>query len=228
MNVRDLALLELLPPALAIAANPPAVVAVIVLLSSPGSGPTAPSFAAGWLAGLLAAAAVALGAQDLSAPWSAPHRLTPYLQLAIGAALVALALRQWRAHRAAAPSEDLPGWMRPIVGFSATRAFAVAAAFAAFNPKTLALNVAGTTLIADAALPAAREWLTLLVFVLLSSVTIALPLVAHWLAPRTSRRALEAAKRWLVAHNATVTATVLLLLGVYLLAAGGRALSGAA
>ena len=116
--------------------------------------------------------------------------------------------------------------MRPIVGFSTAQAFGVAAAFAAFNPKTLAINVAGVTLIIDAGLPTAGEWLALVLFVVMSSTTVAAPILYHFVAPRNSKAVLESLMNWLIVNNATVTAAILAFLGVVLLWAGGKTLIG--
>jgi threonine/homoserine/homoserine lactone efflux protein len=224
--LQDQALFELLPAALAIALNPPAVVAIILMLSSSHAERKALSFLAGWMVGLFLVGAVVLFAGELAGSWRAPERLTLVIQLVLGVALIAFAVKQWRDHRSAAPSEEMPGWMRPIVGFSTMKAFGAAAAFAAFNPKTLALNVAGLMVIVDAGLPTAHEWVTLVIFVVLSSITVAAPIVYHLVAPRNSQAILELSKNWLIVNSAVVTAAVLVFLGLMLLGTGVRTLIG--
>ncbi|MCF7961529.1 MAG: GAP family protein [Pirellula sp.] len=224
--LQDPALFELLAASLAIALNPPAVVAVILMLSSSHAERKALSFLAGWMMGLFLVGAIALFAGELSGNWGPPERLTLIIQLVLGVVLIAFAVKKWRDHRAAAPSEEMPSWMRPIVGFSSAQAFGVAAAFAAFNPKTLAINVASVTLIVDAGLPTAGEWVALVLFVVVSSTTVAAPILYHFVAPRNSQAVLESLKNWLIVNNATVTAAMLVFLGVVLLWAGGKTLIG--
>lgn len=220
------ALLELLPATLAIAINPPAVVAVILMLSASQAERKALSFLAGWMAGLFLVGAFVLFAEELTGSRNIPVRLTVVIQLLLGVALIALAVRQWRDHRSAAPSHEMPGWMRPIMGFSPAKAFGVAAVFAAFNPKTLALNIAGLMVIVDAGLPIAREWAALVLFVAVSSIAVAAPVIYHVVAPRTSQALLDSSKNWLIANNAPVTAAVLVLLALMLLAAAVRTIIG--
>lgn len=224
--LQEQALFELLAASLAIALNPPAVVAVILILSSSHAERKALSFLAGWMVGLFLVGAIVLFAGELSGNWGPPERLTLIIQLVLGVVLIALAIKKWRDHRAAAPSEEMPGWMRPIVGFSSAQAFGVAAAFAAFNPKTLAINLASVTLIVDAGLPTAGEWVALVLFVVVSSTTVAAPILYHFVAPRKSQAVLESLKNWLIVNNATVTAAMLVFLGVVLLWAGGKTLIG--
>jgi threonine/homoserine/homoserine lactone efflux protein len=219
-------LFELLAATLAIALNPPAVVAVILMLSSSHAERKALSFLAGWMMGLFLVGAVVLFAGELSGSWGLPERVTLIIQVVLGVVLIAFAVKTWRAHRSAAPSEEMPGWMRPIVGFSTAQAFGVSAAFAAFNPKTLAINLASVMVIIDAGLPAAGEWVALVLFVVMSSITVAAPIIYHFVAPRNSQAVLESLKNWLIVNNATVTAVVLAFLGVLLLWAGGQKLIG--
>lgn len=216
-------MLELATAAFAIALNPPAVVAVILMLSPTRPKRTALSFVAGWMVGLLIVGAAVLLAGEVSDLWSVAEWLAMALRIALGLSLVVLAVIKWLKHRSSAPSEDTPEWMRSITELSARRAFAVAAAFAALNPKTLALNVAGVVVILDAGLPVAREWAALAVFVTASSLSVAGPVIYQLAAPRSAEPVLEASKGWLVENSAVVTSVVLLLLGLVVLGEGIQA-----
>lgn len=221
-----LPLAELLPAALGIALNPPAVVAAILMLSSAHPRRNGLAFLAGWMAGLFLVGAALLVLGDALDAWGGPSRFLLIAKLGLGLLLIVLAVGQWRRHRAApAPEDEMPGWMRSMAGLSGAKAFAASAGFAAFNPKTLAINAAGVMSIVEAPLSASAEWATLALFVALSSVTVALPVLYYLVAPQHSQRSLDATKRWLIAHNAAVTAAVLLALGILLTMAGLRGLS---
>ncbi len=207
-------LTELLPLALAIAANPPAVIAVVLMLSSERSRPSATWFVAGWLAGLFAVGlgAVALGdTLGADAARSGPLVLVKAL---VGVALVGLAARKWLGRRHAEGGAETPAWMASITGLSAPKAFGFAALFAGLNPKTLALNIAGAIVIAEIVPGVAGKVGVFAVFAVVASVTLLAPLVYGLAAPDHSRESLGRLQRWLVANSVLITAAVLGVLGV--------------
>jgi hypothetical protein len=222
--MEGLALTELVPIAIGIAMNPPAVVAVILMLSSAHPLRNAGPFVAGWMSGLFGVGGLVLLVGDVTQLWDVPTVVSSAIKLALGGLLLILALTQWRKHRSSAGDKEMPGWMQSLASMSGFKAFGAAAAFAAFNPKSLALNVAGVLVIADAPLTVAAEWLALAFFVALSSVTVAAPLLYYLVASERSDRVLESSKQWLIANNGAVTAIVLLVLGVMLAAGGAQAL----
>lgn len=226
--MQSLSIAELLPAAAAIALNPPAVVAVILMLSSATSRKSAFWFAGGWLAGLLAVGAVVLLLGDASGVLSGSSRIGLIVKLALGLLLLVVAVRQWRRRPSSAGAEaEMPGWMRTLTASSPRKALVTGALFAALNPKTLALNVAGVIVIAEAQLSAVAEMLALLVFVLVASLTVVAPVVYSAVAPVHSEHALDATQQWLMAHNKAITATVLLILGIMLISSGVQGLVAA-
>jgi len=141
--VQSLSLMELLPAAVGIALNPPAVVAVILMLSSPESRKSGFWFVGGWWVGLLVVGGAVLLAGDAGGLRSGSSPIGYIVKLALGLLLLVVAFRQWRRRPSSAEPREMPGWMRSLVGFSAAKAFVTAAFFSGVNPKTLALNVAG-------------------------------------------------------------------------------------
>ena len=215
----SLNLSELLAAAVGIALNPPAVIAVMLLLSSPRGLTKGAAFLAGWMAGVGAVAATVLVLGDVGSMFADPKLPALVLELLIGVGLVVGAVVKWRRGRAHEGDRDMPGWMRSLQEFSAGKAFTTAALFAALNPKTLAINVAGMLLIVEAELTASTQAALLVLFVVVASGTLAAPVVFYLVARDRSATVLSAAQRWLVNHSAEVTAAVLLVLGL-LLASG--------
>ena len=224
---------ELLPAAVGIALNPPAVVAVILMLSS--SRKKAVSFVLGWMAGLLVVGAAVLLLGDAGQAAGSPSTIGLVAKLALGLALLALAIRQWRrwpssaeadeeADEAEADDEEMPKWMRSLAGFSPGKSFATAALLAAVNPKTLALNIAGAIVIVEASLSVPAQAVALVLFVAVASLTVTAPLLYQLLSPERAELRLASAQRWLIVNNKAITATVLLLLGIMLAASGVQGL----
>ena len=223
--MQGLALSDLLPAAVGIALSPLPVVAVILMLFSARAKTNGISFVAGWVAGLLVVGgAILLLGADTAGTASEPSRTSLIIQVLLGVLLLAAALKQWRTFRTPSDEPAMPAWMRTIDEFSAGKAFVVAALLSGVNPKNLALNAAGVLVITQAGMSASQEWTALLVFVLLSSLTVALPVAYFLVGGEDSKATLDRARVWLVANNAAVMTVLFLVFGVKLLAAGAQGL----
>lgn len=211
-------LLELLLAAIGIALNPPAVIAAIVLLSA--SRGRAVAFSAGWFLGIFASGAAVMVAGDLSHVFEGTSLVAVLVKLVVGGALVVLAYKKWQSHKAAAGEKEMPGWMRTVSDLSAPRAFGAAAAFAAFNPKTLALTIAGVSALLEAPIDLSVQWGLFALFAVLASASVTVPVAFAVLAPRRSADALTAGREWLVDNSSAVAAGVLAVLGAMVLRSG--------
>ena len=208
-------IIELLLAAAGVAFNPPAIIASIVLASC--SRPKAIAFAGGWLAGLLVIGSVVMLVGDVSELLGGPSMLALVAKLVLGGVLVIWALAKWRKQSTSSGADEMPRWMRSLTGLSSPRAFLIAAAYASLNPKTLAFVVAGVLSILGASSSVAVEWITLLLFVILASLSVSVPVALAVIAPHRSADSLAAARLWLVDNGSMVTAAVLAVLGVLLL-----------
>ena len=206
---------ELLLAAAGVAFNPPAIIASIVLASS--SRRKAVAFGGGWLAGLIMIGSVVMLVGDVSELLDGPSMLALAAKLVLGAVLVIWAAAKWRKRSASSGPDETPRWIRSLTGLSSPRALLAAAAYASLNPKTLAFVVAGVLAILGASLNVTAEWITLLLFVILASLSVTVPVAIAVIAPQRSADALAAARLWLSDNGSMVTAAVLAVLGVLLL-----------
>lgn len=216
---------QLLPFAVAIAAFPVPIVAVVLMLAGPRGAVNGPVFAVGWLVGLAAVgAAVILLAGDRAHDASgAPSTWVSALWLVIGVVLVLLGVRQFRGRPTADVPAEMPGWMRAIEDFRWPRALGAGLALSAANPKNVLLVVGGASLIAEVDLPAAQDALALLVFVVVASLGVLTPVALRLVLGARSAPLLEGLRDRLVAHNAVIVAILLLVIGVLLV---GDAIAG--
>ena len=88
------------------------------------------------------------------------------------------------------------------------------------QPKNLTLTVAAAITIAQAELSTASAAFVLVFFVLLGSLSIAVPIALYFLGGPSAARALDGLRTWLSANNATVMAVLLLVIGVVLFGKG--------
>jgi len=210
---------ELLLAAFGVTVNPPAVITSIVLVAS--SRHRAVAFAAGWMTGLLLVGSAAMLLGDLMAELSGePSMVILAAKLVAGIALIALGVSQWLKHRGPSAEKETPAWIRSLDDIAAPRAFLIAAAYAALNPKTVALVIAGALTIIEASLGVAAEWAVLVFFVLIASLTVTVPVAFAFVAPERSAESLVSARRWLSDNGSVLTAAVLGVLGVVLMRSG--------
>jgi hypothetical protein len=90
----------------------------------------------------------------------------------------------------------------------------------AVNPKNLVLTFGAATGLAQLGLSNSDVVVSLIVFVLIGSLTIAGPVVYYLLGGEHAKTELDQLKGWLTVHNAAVMAGVLLVLGADLIAKG--------
>jgi heme/copper-type cytochrome/quinol oxidase subunit 4 len=121
---------------------------------------------------------------------------------------------------------QMPKWVTTIDKFTPGKAFGLSALLAGVNPKNLALTLAAALSIAQANLSGAQPWIALAVFVIIASLSVAVPVLYYLFAGQSAEKTLNSWKSWLVANNATVMFILLLVLGVLLLGEGLGGLIG--
>ena len=87
-----------------------------------------------------------------------------------------LAIRQWRSRPRDGEEPHMPRWMATIDEFTAGRAFGLSALLAGVNPKNLALTLA------------------LAIFVILASLTVAVPVLYSLFAGHSAEKTLASWK----------------------------------
>jgi threonine/homoserine/homoserine lactone efflux protein len=119
----------------------------------------------------------------------------------------------------------MPKWMAAIDSVTPVKAAGLGVLLSGVNPKNLLLAVAAAATVAQANLSTSDSVVTLAVFVVLSSLTIAVPVVFYLLGGDRAKTTLDGWKVWLSANNATVMALLFLVFGVVVFAQGTGRLS---
>lgn len=207
-------MIEALPMALGIALSPFPVIPAIMLLFTARPRPTAAGFLLGWMLGVAAVVGVAVLLADLIEVSDTPPAWVGWTRLVLGAVLVAYGVKLWfgRGKRAEAPA-----WMRSLQEATPGRAVRLGLLLSAANPKVALLGLSGG-LALGAELTSVL--VPLLVFVLIASVTVAAPLVAHLLLGERVLEPLGRARGWLERNNDAVMAVVLVVIGAMVISEG--------
>lgn len=212
---------DLLAPAIGVALSPIPIVAIVLMVMSRNAAATSIAFAIGWISAVTIVTIVtvllagAIGSGD-----DGPSPGVAWLQIGLGALLLILAIRQWRARS----DDSTPAWMTAIDEFSAPRALGLGVLLAAVNPKNLLLCVSAGLIIGSAELPAGSVTVAIIVFVVIATASVTVPVAGYRLAADRLRAPLNSLQTWLAANNHAVMAIVLLLLAASVLGKGLGAL----
>lgn len=216
---------ELLPFAIGTALSPLPIVAVILMLFTPRARTNGTLFLVGWFCGIVLVGLVGLAVGGAVTD-DGSSSTKGWIEVLLGLALLVVAARQWRGRPKAGETGDMPRWMSGLDTFSGGKSFSLAALLSGVNPKNLLLTLGAASVIATAGLSTGEEVVTLVVYALVASVTVALPVIYYLLRGERAQEKLDEMKAWLAQNNVAVMSVVLLIFGAKLLADGISILAG--
>lgn len=208
---------DLVPLAIGILASPFPIIPAILLLLTPRATANAGAFLAGWAVGVLAGTAVFVGLANVIEGVEETPTWVSWARVLLGGVLVVVGVRQFLARN---ESKEAPAWMQALDDATPASAARLGALLSGANPKILLLSAAAGLTIASADLTSTATAVTVLVFALVSSLSVALPLAAHLVLGERAQAPLLRAKEWLIINNATIMAVVVLVIGGLLLSEG--------
>lgn len=214
---------QILVLAAGVALSPFPIVGIVLVLGSERARSNGPAFLAGWFVGILAVGAIVLAIAG-GANASANPSGSGWVKIVLGGLLLSLAARKWRDRPRAGDEEPLPGWMRKVDDFNAVRALALGFALSAINPKTLVLIAAAATTISESGISTAEQLQSLIVFALLGSIGVLVPLGMYFLLGDRARTRLDSIKHWMAANNTVILMVIYLLIAAKLIGDGISAL----
>jgi hypothetical protein len=220
-------LADILPSALGIAVSPFGVVSIVLILATRHARSSGPAFAIGWFAGVLVVGAILLAVSNLLGAREDDGRAAwvSWLFLALGVALLYLALKEWRKRPQDGAEPETPGWMAAFDAMQPLKAAAFAVLAGAVNPKNLLLILAGSAAIAQADLSGEDRAVLLVIFAAIASLGTLLPVAAYLLFGTRSERLLGHVREWFLRNSSVIMAAILLLIGLKLIGNGIAGLS---
>jgi hypothetical protein len=210
----------LLPIAFAVALSSVPLTVTILILLSPNRGRAALPFLVGWVIGVAAIISLsAAGAAALSQPLRrGQDTAIAVLQILIGAALMVLAGIYLRP-RTRAVSTGLPRWLAAVDSFGALASFAIGVLLG-FRPKGLLLGIAAGLALNAASVRADEAVILIIIYTVIATSTVVIPIVASLVAPRRMEPKLVAVRDWLATNGRILTSVMMLLIGVVILGSG--------
>lgn len=217
-----------LPLAVGIALSPIPVIAVVLMLTSRKARVNGPAFVLGWLLGLGIVGAVVLsiaGSAGASKSGS-PAAWVSWVKIALGILLLLVAVRQFRNRPHAGAPPQMPKWMGTIDKTTPVTALGLAALLSGANPKNLLLAVGGAAAIAQTGIPAGQQAIAYLVFALIGTLGVGIPVGAYFMMGERSEKVLAGLKDWMTAHNAVIMTILCLVIAAKLIGDAISSLTG--
>ena len=204
------------------------IIAVILMLFSAHAKVNGPLFLVGWVVALAVVSFAVYFASDASDPFtnSGAADAISWGKVVLGVLLLVLAMRNWRNRPAPGDQPDMPKWMGGIDRLAPGKALVLGLLLAGVNPKNLLLTVGASTSLAQLGLETADAVVSLIVFVVVGSITIALPVVYYLVGGDRAHATLDNLKAWLTVHNNAVMSVLFVVFGVNLIATAIPPLTG--
>ena len=209
---------ELLPLAVAIAISITTIITTILMLLSPKAKRRTVGLLVGCVVGVGGAVALfALLAGLLPTQDSGGSRVAAVINMVVGVLLVVLALRQWRVRPARGDRAELPKWMAEVDSMTPTKALVLGLLLSAVVPKNLLLALSAGVIVSEAGLSVGKASVVIVVFTVIATSTVAVPVVAHLVAPARMHGPFQRLREWLVENNVTIMGLLLLVIGLVMI-----------
>jgi hypothetical protein len=215
----------ILPLALVVGLSPLPILPMVLIVMTSRARANSLSFLVAWLVALTAVVIGALllaGTQDPAPP---DDKGIGWIQVVTGVAFLALALVKWLRRPAPGSAKEPPSWMTALDSYTPRQSAALGAGLAAGNPKNLVMALAAGAEIAALTATTGAALAGVGIFVLVGSIGVATPAVAHRLLGDRAPQVLGSWKLWLERNSTALGVEVLLVLGAMLLAKGVSAAS---
>jgi len=213
---------EVLTFAIGVAISPLPIIAVILMLFSERARVNGPVFLLGWIValGLVSGVVYAVSDGSNAATSHTSSDSISWGKIVLGLLFLGLARRQLRNRPAPGTEPEMPKWMAGVDKLTPAKALGLAVLLAGVNPKNLILTAGAAAGLAQLGLSSTDAIVSLIVFVVLASLTIATPVFYYLLGGDKAKTQLDELKGWLGVHNAAVMAVLFLVFGVDLIAKG--------
>ena len=214
-----------LPLAVGVALSPVPIIAVVLMLTSRRARSNGPAFVIGWLIGLAVIGAIVL---SVAGPAGASKSGSPatwvsWVKIVLGAALLLVAVRQFRGRPKDSDQAALPKWMASIDTMKPLTVLGLAALLGGVNPKNLLLAVSAGASIAQTGISGAEQAIAYAVFAVIGTIGVGTPVVIYFALGERSETMLAGLKDWMGRHNAVIMSVLCLIIGVKLI---GDAIGG--
>jgi hypothetical protein len=217
-----------LPLAVGIALSPIPIIAVVLMLTSRKARVNGPAFILGWLIGLgiIGVIVLSLAGTGGASKSGSPAAWVSWVKIALGVLLLLVAARQFRSRPHGGEEPQMPKWMATIDKTTPAAALGLAALLSGANPRNLLLAVGGAATIAQTGIPGGQQAIAYLVFVLIGTLGVGIPVGIYFAMGKRSEKLLAGLKDWMSAHNAVIMSVLCLIIAAKLIGDAISSLAG--
>jgi hypothetical protein len=201
------------PLALGIAAAPWAIIALMILLLTPRAVANAYAFLTGWYIGLISVGILILSSPGLMDDSGEPSRLMGWIRTGMGTVFLLFSLLLFRKLPGGKDQKDIPGWIERVDAFGFFHASLIGFLLSTLNFKNSSMMVVGAAFIARQGLTVSQEIISLLLFCLIASVGLMIPLFIFLLFRAHAQRLFGILKIWILQNRVLVLLVILLVFG---------------
>jgi len=202
-----------LPIALAIAASPGPILALMILLMMPKAIPNSYSFLLGWFIGLMLVGTLVLYSPVLNEFTGGPTLVSAWIRISLGASFLLYAVfivkNIPKKGKAVAP----PKWLEKVDSFGFFQALIAGFIFSGPNIKNAAMVATGSVNIRGAGLSFHQELIVLILFCVFSSLGVLIPHTVFMLFRNTAESVFGNMKVWLLRNRVLILMIVLVVFG---------------
>lgn len=218
----DEAIRDVVPLALAVAISPLPMAGLILVLMSKRGVSNGWAFLGGWLIGLglLVVGVIALIQSGDMPAREGPRPVISWIRICLGSVLLVISVRAWFRRRRNGDDPGVPRWMKYVDQFTSLKALLLGFALVILNLKNVPLSIEMAVLVARRNLPAGEEASCVVIFLIVSSIGLFVPVIVAILGGDEAKNTLERWKQWLGANNSTIISVIFLFLGIYFLVKG--------
>lgn len=212
---------QLLPVGLAAALSSVPITVLLVIMLSPRRTGAAVPYVLGCVVGTALVVAVAsLAAQVLPDPRPRQARtVLAVIEIVLGGALLALGVRGWRRRHRDHHELQLPGWaMSALDTVTGLRAFALGVLIELRPKSALLACVVGLQVTAAGRDPGPLG--VIVIYVVIATSTVTLPVLLTALSPRTMEPRLRSASETISRDGPLISSVVLLMVGAVVIGSG--------
>ncbi len=204
----------ILTPAVGIAISPFPIVGLILILLSKKARVNSIFYALGWLVGNAAVFVVAMTLIGSVNNSSDPSTIMRIVYIVLGALLILVAAMQFRKRPRGNQKAKTPGWFDKMSKIKPLGAAGFGFLLSALNPKNLLLGISAGVAAGALNVSSSNEIWGAVIFVVIASITIVVPVVAFLIAGKRLNHVLDSMRGWLVQNNAVIMAILLFVIGL--------------
>ena len=201
---------DILPMAAGIALSPIPIAAVVSILLATDSQ-KASAFLLGWATGILAIGLLVLFIPGLRMLNGDPTSMAGWLRIFLGGFLLLVALLKWKKRPSPQVYVEEPKFLTKIDSYNGWKTLILGVTMSTLNPKSLVLVSASAMTIYESKIVGQEKASVLLIFTVIASLSVAVPIVLTWAQPEKAQKILEDLKNWLIANNMAVTVALLVV-----------------